>query len=40
MSDTLKDVYSIVCGKIDLSEEEFLNLPSNEKNDWIESCRI
>lgn len=40
MSDTLKDVYEIVCGKVELSEEDFLNLPSNEKNDWIEACKL
>ena len=40
MSDTLKDVYSIISSKVDFTEEEFLNLPSNEKNDWIEACKL
>ena len=40
MSDTLKDVYEIVCGKVDLNEEEFLSLSNQEKNDWIEACRL
>ena len=37
---TEKDVYAIIKNKVDFSEEEFLNLPSNEKNDWIEACRL
>ena len=37
---TEKDVYEIIKNKVEFSEEEFLNLPSNEKNDWIESCRL
>lgn len=37
---TEKDVYEIIKNKVDFSEEEFLNLPSNEKNDWIEACRL
>ena len=40
MSDTLKDVYSIISSKVDFTEEEFLNLPSNEQNDWIEACKL
>ena len=37
---TEKDVYAIIKNKVDFSEEEFLSLPSNEKNDWIEACRL
>ena len=37
---TEKDVYEIIKNKVDFTEEEFLNLPSNEKNDWIEACRL
>lgn len=35
-----KDVYTIIKNKVDFSEEEFLGFPSNEKNDWIEACRL
>ena len=35
-----KDVYKIIKNKVDFSEEEFLGFPSNEKNDWIEACRL
>ena len=35
-----KDVYMIIKNKVDFSEEEFLGFPSNEKNDWIEACRL
>lgn len=40
MSDTLKDVYEIICGKVDFTEEEFFSLSDKEKNDWIEACRL
>ena len=40
MSDTLKDVYEIICGKVDFTEEEFFSLADKEKNDWIEACRL
>lgn len=40
MNNTEKDVYSIISSKVDFSEDEFLNFPSNEKNDWIEACRL
>lgn len=35
-----KDVYTIIKNKVDFSEDEFLGFPSNEKNDWIEACRL
>ena len=35
-----KDVYTIIKNKVAFSEEEFLGFPSNEKNDWIEACRL
>lgn len=40
MLDTLKIVYDIVGSKVEFSEDEFLNLPDKEKNDWIEACRL
>ena len=35
-----KDVYTIIKNKVQFSEDEFLNFPGNEKNDWIEACRL
>lgn len=35
-----KDVYTIIKNKVDFSEDEFLNFSSNEKNAWIEACRL
>ena len=35
-----KDVYMIIKNKVDFSEDEFLGFPSNEKNEWIEACRL
>lgn len=35
-----KDVYTIIKNKVDFSEDEFLSFSSNEKNDWIEACRL
>ena len=32
MSDTLKDVYEIICGKVDFTEEEFFSLSDKDKN--------
>ena len=40
MSDTLKDVYEIICGKVEFTEEEFFSLSDKEKNDWIEAWRL
>lgn len=35
-----KDVYTIIKNKVDFSEDEFLSFPNNEKNEWIEACRL
>lgn len=35
-----KDVYAIIKNKVNFSEEEFMNLSSSDKNDWVEACRL
>ncbi len=40
LTDVEKEIYNILKDKLNISEEEFALLPSSERNDWVEACKL
>ena len=40
LTNVEKETYEVLGNRLGISMEEFGSMPSNERNDWVESCRV
>lgn len=40
LTDVEKEIYNVLKDKLNMTEEEFALLPSSERNDWVEACKL
>ena len=40
LTNVEKETYEVLKNRLNISEEEFSLLPGNERNEWVEACRV